>query len=85
MGTLYVVQAFDEAGGDIVADKPILHGMEKLALTRAEMMATEREGVLVYAQAANVDRDEYSQPIILATYGHVPHPEQQSLRHLHLS
>ncbi len=82
MGTLYVVQAFHETAGDVVADKPILHGMEKLAMTRAEVLAAERDGVLVYAQAADVDRDEYSQPVILATYGHVPHPEQQSLRQL---
>jgi hypothetical protein len=82
MGTLYVVQTFHETAGYVIADKPILHGMEKLALTRAEMLAAERDGVLVYAQAANVDRDEYSQPVILATYGHVPDPEQQSLRQL---
>jgi hypothetical protein len=80
MGTLYVVQAFHETDGDVIADKPILHGLENLALSRGKMLAAKREGVLVYAQAANVDRDEYSQPVILATYGHVPHPEQQSLR-----
>ena len=80
MGTLYVVQGFYEVDGDVVADKPILHGMEQLARTRGEMLAGQRDGVLVYAQAANIDRDEYSQPVILAKYGHVPHPEQQSLR-----
>ena len=80
MGTLYVVQGFHEVNGDVVADKPILHGMEQLARTRGEMLAGQLEGVLVYAQAANVDRGEYSQPVILAEYGHVPHPEQQSLR-----
>jgi hypothetical protein len=80
MGTLYVVQGFHEMDGDVIADKPILHGMEKLARTRGEMLAAQRDGVLVYAQAADLDRDEYSQPVILAKYGHVPHPEQQSLR-----
>lgn len=80
MGTLYVVQGFHEEHGDVVADKPILHGMEQLARTRGELLAGQREGVLVYAQAADIDRDEYSQPVILARYGHVPDPEQQSLR-----
>jgi len=80
MGTLYVVQGFHEVDGDIVADKPILHGMEQLARTRGEMLAEERDGVLVYAQAADTDRGEYSEPVILAKYGCVPHPEQQSLR-----
>jgi len=79
MGTLYVVQGFHEVDGDIVADKPILHGMEQLARTRGEMLAGQRDGVLVYAQAADIDRGEYSEPVILARYGRVPHPEQQSL------
>ena len=79
MGILYVVQGFCEVGGDVVADKPILHGMEQLALTRGEMLAEQRDGVLVYAQAADIDRGEYSEPVILAQYGLVPHPEQQSL------
>ncbi|GAA0889979.1 hypothetical protein [Rhodanobacter soli] len=80
MGTLYVVQGFHKVDGDFIADKPILHGMEQLARTRGEMLAEERDGVLVYAQAADTDCGEYSEPIILAKYGRVPHPEQQSLR-----
>jgi len=79
MGTLYVVQGFCEVGGDIIADKPILHGMEQLARTRGELLAGRRDGVLVYAQAADIDRGEYSEPVILAKYGQVPNPEQQSL------
>jgi hypothetical protein len=79
MGTLYVVQGFCEVGGDVVADKPILHGMEQLARTRGEMLAEQRDGVLVYAQAADIDRGEYSEPVILAQYGVVPNPEQHSL------
>ncbi|HWX65617.1 MAG TPA: hypothetical protein VNZ27_04225 [Rhodanobacter sp.] len=80
MGTLYVVQGFSEVGDDVVADKPILHGMEQLARTRGEMLAARYDGVLVYAQAADADRGEYSEPVILAKYGHVPNPERQSLR-----
>jgi hypothetical protein len=79
MGTLYIVQGFHAVGGNVVADKPILHGMEQLARTRGEFLADQCDGVLVYAQAADVDRGEYSEPVILATYGDVPNPEQQSL------
>lgn len=79
MGTLYVVQGFHEMDGDVVADKPILYGLEQLALTRGQMLADHFDGVLVYAQAADVDRGEYSEPVILAKYGRVPHPERQSL------
>lgn len=80
MGTLYVVQGFHEVEGGVVADKPILHGMEQLALTRGQKLADQLDGVLVYAQAADADRGEYSEPVILAKYGCVPHPERQSLQ-----
>jgi hypothetical protein len=79
MGKIYVVQGFFEVDGQLVTDKPILHGMEKLARVRGEMLAGQRDGVLVYAQCADADRGEYSEPVILAEYGRVPHPEQQSL------
>lgn len=82
MGKLYVVQAYHEVSGRMVADKPILHGLEQLAMTRGEQLASEREGVLVYAQCADADKDEYSQPVILASYGRVPHPEQEGLREI---
>lgn len=80
MGMLYIVQGFHAEEGNVVADKPILHGLEQLARTRGEMLAAELHGVVVYAQQADVDRGEYSEPVILAKYGDVPHPEQQSLR-----
>jgi len=79
MGTLYVVQGYHEVSGEMVSDKPILHGMEDLARVRGECLAADREGVLVYAQSADVDRGEYSRPVILASYGKVPHPEAEGL------
>ena len=79
METLYVVQTFYGMERDMVAGKPILHGMEQLARARGEALACECDGVLVYAQGADVDRGEYSTPVILATYGDVPHPEAQGL------
>lgn len=82
METLYVVQGFYGMGQGMVAGKPILHGMEQLARSRGEALAAECDGVLVYAQGADVDRGEYSAPVILATYGDVPQPEAQSLRQL---
>lgn len=64
----------------MVACKPILHGMEPLARSRGEALAAECDGVLVYAQGADVDRGEFSTPVILAKYGDVPFPETQGLR-----
>lgn len=79
METLYVVQRFYGMNQGVVAGKPILHGMEELARARGETLADECDGVLVYAQGADADRNEYSAPVILAMYGNVPHPEVQSL------
>lgn len=80
MGKLYVVQGFREVDGNVIADKPILHGMEDLALKRAQMLAVGCHGVLVYAQIADADRGEYSRPTILIQHGNVPDPERHSLR-----
>ncbi|MEO6799160.1 MAG: hypothetical protein ABI178_04425 [Rhodanobacter sp.] len=79
METLYVVQGFYRVGQNMVACQPILHGMEPLARSRGEALASQCDGVLVYAQGADVDQGEYSTPVILAQYGDVPHPEAQSL------
>lgn len=79
METLYVVQSFHEVDGAILPEKPVLHGMEEFARRRGEQLAGQCEGVLVYAQEADTDRGEYSAPIILAKYGRVPDPQEQSL------
>lgn len=79
MGTIYVVQGFHEVEGDVIADKPVLHGMERLARSRGHALADRCAGVLVYAQGADADRGEYSPPTILASYGRVPHPDRQRL------
>ncbi len=80
METLYVIQGFYGVGEGMVAGKPILHGMEQLARARGEALAEQCDGVLVYAQGADADRDEYSSPIVLATYGNAPRAEIQGLR-----
>jgi len=49
-----------------------LYRSESVARQRGEMLARNRDGVLVYAQAADPDRGEYSEPMILAKYGQVP-------------
>lgn len=84
METLYVVQSFHEVDGAVLPEKPVLHGMEEFARRRGEQLAGQCEagqceGVLVYAQAADTDRGEYSDPVILAKYGHVPDPQAESL------
>ena len=80
METLYVVQSFYVVSQGTVAGKPILHGTERLARTRGAALADRCDGVIVYAQGADADRNEYSAPVVLAKYGDVPNPEAQSLR-----
>ncbi|MEO6925664.1 MAG: hypothetical protein ABI129_03265 [Rhodanobacter sp.] len=80
MEMLYVVQSFYVVSQRTVAAKPILHVTERMARTRGEVLADQCDGVVVYAQGADADRNEYSAPVVLAKYGDVPNPEAQSLR-----
>jgi len=72
MDKVYLVRVFYEVYGGMRADKPLLYQSESMARQRGEMLARDRDGVLVYAQAADPDRGEYSEPTILAKYGHIP-------------
>lgn len=72
METVYVVQGFQDIGGAVLPEKPLLHGFESLALDHGAELAVRRTGVVVYAQQADTDRGEYSHPVILASYGQVP-------------
>jgi hypothetical protein len=72
MEKVYLVRVFYEVYGGMRADKPLLYRSESVARQRGEMLARNRDGVLVYAQAADPDRGEYSEPMILAKYGQVP-------------
>lgn len=69
MEIVYVVQGFQSVGGAILPEKPLLHGFEDLALSHGAELAEVRPGVVVYAQKADTDRGQYSEPVILATYG----------------
>jgi hypothetical protein len=72
MEKVYLVRVFYEVYGGMRADKPVLYRSESVARERGEMLARNRDGVLVYAQAADPDQGEYSEPMILAKYGQVP-------------
>jgi hypothetical protein len=72
METVYVVQGFQNVGGAVMPEKPLLHGFENLALSHGAELAGQKAGVVVYAQKADTDRGEYSLPVILASYGEIP-------------
>jgi hypothetical protein len=72
MDKVYLVRVFYEVYGGMRADKPLLYESESVARQRGEMLARNRDGVLVYAQAADPSRGEYSEPTILAKYGQIP-------------
>ena len=72
MEKVYLVRVFYEVYGGMRADKPLLYLSESMARKRGEMLARDRDGVLVYAQAADADEGQYSEPMIIAKYGQVP-------------
>lgn len=69
METVYVVQGFQSVRGAVLADKPLIHGFESLALNHGAELATHRLGVVVYSQQADTDRGRYSEPVILTSHG----------------
>lgn len=71
METVYVVQSFQNVGGAVLPEKPLLHAFESLALSHGAELAAERAGVVIYAQQADTDRGEYSHPVVLASYGQI--------------
>jgi hypothetical protein len=72
MEKVYAVQEFYEVYDGIRADKPLLYGCESVARERAEVLAQDRHGVLVYEQVIDADSGNRSEPMILAKYGNVP-------------
>lgn len=79
METVYVVQGFQSVDGTVSAEKPLLHGFESLALSHGAELSEQMAGVVVYAQKADTDRGEYSRPVILASYGHIPARAEEGL------
>lgn len=72
MQKIYAVQVFHEVYDGIRADEPLLYESESVAREQGETLAPGRHGVLVYEKVIGVDRRDYSTPMILAKYGHVP-------------
>jgi len=69
---IYAVQVFHEVYDGVRADEPLLYDSESVAREQGETLAPRRHGVLVYEKVIGIDRRDYSEPMILARYGHVP-------------
>jgi hypothetical protein len=72
MEKIYAVQVFHEVYDGIRADEPLLYESESAARKQGETLAPKRHGVLVYQKVVEVGRRDYSEPTILAKYGHIP-------------
>jgi hypothetical protein len=73
METIYIVQSFSAGKrGRIVADKPLIYKTEDEAIRRAAKLADTVLGVIAFAQTADPELGDYSEPVVLATHGDVP-------------
>jgi hypothetical protein len=73
METVYIVQAFSTGKrGRVVADKPLIYKTEDEAVRRAAKLADTVRGVIAFAQTADPELGDYSEPVVLATHGDVP-------------
>ncbi|WP_291773813.1 hypothetical protein [Luteibacter sp.] len=73
METIYIVQGF-VAGkrGELTPMQPIAFKTEAEARSRAARLGLTCDGVIAFAQAADIDAGEYSDPIMIDLIGTVP-------------
>lgn len=70
---IYVVQGFTAGKrGSLKAMQPLMFPTESQARSRAERMGEACVGVMAFAQTADIDAGEYSEPIMLVQLGTVP-------------
>jgi hypothetical protein len=73
METVYIVQGFNTGKrGRVVPDKPLTFKTSEEAVRRAARLGETCLGVIAFAQTADPELGEYSEPVILATHGEVP-------------
>ena len=71
--TIYVVQGFTAGKrGSLQAMQPLTFQTESQARNRAERMGETCLGVMAFAQTADIDAGEYSDPVMLVQLGRVP-------------
>jgi hypothetical protein len=71
--TIYVVQGFTAGKrGSLKAMQPLMFPTESQARSRAERMGEACVGVMAFAQTADIDAGEYSDPVMLVRAGQVP-------------
>lgn len=73
METIYIVQAF-KAGkrGRLEPMAPLTFQTERQAVARAERLGETCLGVIAFAQTADIEAGDYSDPVMLASIGTVP-------------
>lgn len=71
--TIYVVQRFTAGKrGSLKAMQALSFPTESQARSRAERLGDTCEGVIAFAQTADIDAGEYSDPVMLVKIGRVP-------------
>jgi hypothetical protein len=71
--TLHIVQTFTEdARGQLKADKPEQAKSAQAARSRAERLASARNGVVAFSQTGDAELGDFEEPLVLFKAGKVP-------------
>ena len=69
MATMYLVQAFKQAGKKLVAEPVQQVKTAEKAIATAERLAPSRAGVLAFSQEVDVETDTYDEPRGVVAFG----------------
>ena len=72
MATMYLVQAFKQAGKKLVADPVQQVKTEEKAIATAERLAPTKAGVIAFSQEVDVETDTYDEPRVILRIGSLP-------------
>ncbi|MBO9664958.1 hypothetical protein [Dokdonella sp.] len=72
MQTIYVVETYKEAEGQLWPERAVICRSDQDAIGRARMLSESATGVIAYSQLVDPDAGDYDQPVILAQHGSVP-------------
>jgi hypothetical protein len=72
MQMIYVVETYQEVGGEIFPERAVICRSDADAIGRARLMSEGAVGVVAYSQAVDPEAGDYEPPVILAQHGAVP-------------
>lgn len=72
MQTIYVVETYEDGGGEMWPVRAVICRDDADARSRARLLAAGVAGVIAYSQRVDSDSGDCAAPVVLARYGRTP-------------